>query len=301
MFGSTRLQDLYGIGPGNRLNASPGWGYTATGPAGVPVSPGTKTKVTPMRHLTAAIARTIHTHRLADYALIAGLWVASDLGYFWILPQLSLQPSYNQDPIGAASYYFYWTGVAVILFFRVYATWPIYARWTTFKSRLLSLGLWSLFFFSAIAFTSYVLPRLPPFLWAPELGPEPELPMANSLYFLPKSIEILFQQLLVIALVLIFAAQKFSMRKMSVLCAVMFGSAHVMLLFDPVPLAYVVRFVVLATLFGAIFPRLILRVPNGFAYSYALHWGFYALMVFLGRVIGPTTALANLHGLFGGS
>ncbi len=62
-------------------------------------------------------------------ALIAGLWVASDLGYYLALPKLWVAPNYNADPIAIATYYFYWTGVAVILFWRIYAPWPKICNW----------------------------------------------------------------------------------------------------------------------------------------------------------------------------
>ena len=239
-----------------------------------------------------------NTALIRTLALIAGLWVASDLGYYLILPQLSLIPDYNQSPVSIATYYFFWVGVAVILFFRVYCTWPIYAKWIAFENRPLSLALWIGFFAAALAFTGVILPALPPLQWPPEWGQVPELPQANTLYFLPKSIEILFQQLLVIALVLTLEAEGFNLRKTSIFCALMFGGVHALLVFDQVPWSFVIRFVVLATGFGLVFPVLIVRVRNGFAYAYALHWGYYALTVFLARAVGPGAVLKYLDGLF---
>jgi len=144
-----------------------------------------------------------------------------------------------------------------------------------------------------------ILPALPPFQWPAEWGTPPDLPLANTLYFLPKSIEILFQQLLVIALVLTLAAEGFSLRKTSIFCALMFGGVHVLLVFDQVPWSFVIRFVVLATGFGLVFPVLILRVRNGFAYAYALHWGYYALTIYLARAVGPGTVLSYITAMFG--
>ncbi|MCZ4287256.1 hypothetical protein [Hoeflea alexandrii] len=61
----------------------------------------------------------------------------------------------------------------------------------------LSMG----FFAVAIAFTTYMVPSLPPFFeWCPEW--DSELPITESLYFLPKSFIIVFQQLLIHTLVL---------------------------------------------------------------------------------------------------
>jgi len=236
---------------------------------------------------------------LRTLGLIAGLWVISDLGYYLLLPQLSLIPDYNQSPVSIATYYLFWVGVAVILFFRVYCTWPIYAKWIAFENRPLSLALWIGFFAAATTFTGIILPALPPFQWPAEWGVPPQLPLATTLYFLPKSIEILFQQLLVIALVLTLAAEGFSLRKTSIVCALMFGGVHVLLVFDQVPWSYAIRFEALATGFGLVFPVLILRVRNGFAYAYALHWGYYALTLYLARAVGPGMVLNYIGALFG--
>lgn len=233
-------------------------------------------------------------------APIAGLWVASDVGYYWLLPTLSLIPNYNLSPVSIATYYTFWVGVAVIVFFDVYCTWPRYAKWITFENRLLSLALWILFYTCATTFTGIILPGLPPFDWPPEWGVAPELPQANTLYFLPKSIEILFQQLLVIALVLTLAARDFSLLKISVICALLFGGVHVFLAFGQASWSFVIRFMVVATVFGGVFPVLILRVRNGFAYSYAIHWGYYALTIYLARAVGPGTVLSYIDALFGG-
>jgi hypothetical protein len=125
---------------------------------------------------------------------------------------------------------------------------------------------------------------LPPPTWTESWNP-PEVRVASQWYFLPKSIEILFQQLLVVALVLVLSAQHYSIRKISVYCALGFGAAHILLAFGEVPIGYVIRFMVAAAAFGFIFPYLILRVPNGLAYSYILHWLYYAVTVVMPRFV----------------
>jgi hypothetical protein len=130
---------------------------------------------------------------------------------------------------------------------------------------------------------------LPPPAWTEPWSP-PEVRVATPWYFLPKSIEILFQQLLIVALVLALSAQHYGIRKTSAYCALAFGAAHVLLVFGGVPSGYVVRFVVAATAFGFAFPYLILRVPNGVAYSYIVHWLYYAVTVAMPRIVLPTAA-----------
>lgn len=124
---------------------------------------------------------------------------------------------------------------------------------------------------------------LPPTKWVQPWTP-PDVAVATQWYFLPKSFEILFQQLLIAALVLSLSDAKLGLAKISIGCAIAFGSMHVLLGLGGMPLGYVVRFVVAAALFGLLFPYLILRVPNGLAYSYMVHWIYYAITVAMPRI-----------------
>jgi len=239
--------------------------------------------------------------RLAwNVGLIAGIWTVSDLAYYFLLPSLGQKTSYNDSPIANSLFYVFWVGIAVIAFWPQYATWPRYARWDTFHNRFASLAVWLLAFAGVVLFAGYLLPALPPFNPRAGITP-PELPLATPWYFLPKSIEILFQQLLVVALVLSLAAEKYSLRQISISCALLFGGSHVLLAFGGVPWGYVARFAALAAVFGLAFPYLILRVPNGFAYSYLTHWAYYAITVLMARTIGPGTIPDIVKQLLGAS
>ena len=68
------------------------------------------------------------TGLLPTLALIAGLWTISDVGYYYLLPAMGQNSTYNDGPIGVALYYVFWTGIAVIAFWPLYATWPRYAN-----------------------------------------------------------------------------------------------------------------------------------------------------------------------------
>jgi hypothetical protein len=164
--------------------------------------------------------------------------------------------------------------------------WPLYGQWARFESRFTGYIVWSLSFAGCTLFAAYVLPLLPTVNWTESWNP-PELRVATANYFLPKSIEILFQQLLILALVLALSARDYSIREISVICAVAFGFTHVLLAFSGVPTGYVIRFMVSATVFGFLFPYLLLRVPNGFAYSYMIHWIYYAVSVVLPHLFFP--------------
>jgi hypothetical protein len=215
-------------------------------------------------------------------AQIAGIWTISDIGYF-LLPALGLQASYNAGSVAVTLYYAFWVGIAVITFWPLYGTWPLYGKWTTFENRLTSYIVWSLSFAGCILFAAYVLPLLPSINWKESWNP-PDVAVATPWYFLPKSIEILFQQLLIVALVLTLSARHYTLRKISVYCAIAFGGTHVLLAFGGVPTGYVIRFMVAASSFGFIFPYLLLRVPNGLAYSYIVHWLYYALSVVMPHI-----------------
>ena len=97
------------------------------------------------------------------------------------------------------------------------------------------------------------------------------------------------------------AREGFTLKHISLACGALFGGMHLLLAFDTVSWSYVVRFSVVATLFGLIFPVLILRVRNGLAYSFAVHWFYYALTVFLARAVGPVSIWPLLQGLLGGT
>jgi hypothetical protein len=221
-------------------------------------------------------------------AQIAVIWTASDVGYYFLLPAFGVQPNYNDGSVAVTLYYMFWIGISVITFWPMYASWPQYGRWATFENRLTSYLVWSLSFVGCLLFAAYVLPMLPSVHWKESWTP-PEMVVATPWYFLPKSIDILLQQLLVVALVLAMAAQEWSLRKISICCAVAFGVAHGLLAFGGVPWGYAIRFMISAAAFGFLFPYLILRVPNGLAYSYIVHWLYYAVSVVLPHIFLAST------------
>ena len=215
---------------------------------------------------------------------IAVIWVLSDLSFYLILPTLGLTGSYNGGSVAVSVHYVYWTGIAIIAFSPLYAEWLRTRPRAASEQRITSYLLWSVSFAGFVLFAAYLLPLLPPPVWDQSWDP-PEVRIATSLYFLPKSIEILFQQLLILALVLALAARGHGLRRICGTCALAFGGVHVLLALGGMPAGYVVRFMVAATAFGLVFPILILRVPNGLAYSYILHWIYYAVTVAMPRLL----------------
>lgn len=208
---------------------------------------------------------------------IAAIWIASDLGYYFLLPALGVKPSYNAGAVAITLYYIFWIGIAVITF------WDLYGHWVKFENRVASYAVWTLSFGGCTLFAAYVFPQLPSTIWAQSWSP-PDVAVATEWYFLPKSVDILFQQLLILALVLSLSARSLTIGMISLYCAGLFGGMHVLLGLGGMPFGYVVRFMVAAAIFGLVFPYLILRVPNGLGYSYMLHWVYYAASVAMPRL-----------------
>lgn len=189
-----------------------------------------------------------------------------------------------------ATFYLFWSGLAAIVF------WPLYSRWNadgpfpTLRNRVLAALIWAATFAAILTFLHWGLPALPPARWPEDLGAPPDLLMAVPAYFFPKTAEILFQQLLVLAMVVSLSIDGLPLRTIALFTALLFGGMHVLLAFSGIPLRGVVMFLVASTLFGAVLPYLILRTRFGLAAAFALHWSFYAGVLFQARVFGPHVA-----------
>jgi len=95
-------------------------------------------------------------------------------------------------------------------------------------------------------------------------------------YLVPKSFEILFQQLIIVVLTLRLAATGLPLTGVVLTFLGCFALLHLPMLLlvrRRVGIAYNLASLTLA----AVFPLLILRVPSGVVYSYATHWSFYTL------------------------
>jgi len=201
-------------------------------------------------------------------AVIAGAWSLASLGYFRLLPVLGAEVGYNDAPVFFASYYAAWAAVIAAVFrapFQRMAQEVSAGHAAAVAAMVILFGGYALF----------LIPRLPATEWTYTQTPV-EFFWANSWYFLPKSVEILFQQVLIAALVLALDALRLTLRQISLLVAALFGGFHLSLaLAYPNPL-YVMRYSVAAAIFGAMVPWFLLRLRGGFLISYAVHWSYYA-------------------------
>jgi len=209
---------------------------------------------------------------------VASIWLISNIGYYLFLPALGFGGGYNVDPIQITLYYLFWIGVTVFAF------------WDIFQHKVKLENIWLL---SAVVllggalitlFLGYVFPHLPSLTWSQSWKPASELLYATPWYFLPKSIDIFLQQLLVLVMVRAFSSRKYSLLATSLWCAGLFGGAHLLLVFGG-GVVYTAIFTLSALVASFVFPYLILRVKNGFIYSYFLHWFFYAFVIIIIRYI----------------
>ena len=217
-----------------------------------------------------------HSHppdyrRLVTTALIAALaWGLSSVGYYEIVDRLGLTVGYNDAPYLFALYYAAWTAAMVAVFHRGIPAW--YRRFNPPRYKAAPLVPVAL----VGCFALVLLPRLPTTEWTlPD--PPPDLLSATSLYFLPKTVEILFQQVLITALILSLRARDASLVRISLVTAALFGGFHLSMVLTVDSNGHVLVYTVAATLFGAIAPWLYMRARDGFAWAYGLHLAFYAL------------------------
>lgn len=207
-----------------------------------------------------------HARATIDIVMIGVLWSVSSIGYYEIKDGLGLSIGYKDAPFIYSAYYLGFTILAVVLFQRRLRQWHPPAH--RVLPILAVLGM-------IAVFTLGVLPVLPEIdLSLAPLDP-PEFMFANAAYYIPKSFEILFQQVLILTIVLLFSAFGWQTLQIGFLTAILFGLFHLSLIFNGVTAFYVARFTIAAICFGAVVPSLMLATRNGATLSFGLHWGFY--------------------------
>jgi hypothetical protein len=211
----------------------------------------------------------------------------SDLGYYFGLPAFGVGTDYNLNPMPIATFYLFWSGLAAIVFWPLYSRWNADAAFPTLRNRVQAGMIWTTSFAAVLAFLHWGLPNLPQATWPEELGKAPDLLMATPAYFFPKTMEIVFQQLLVLAMIVSLSIDGLPLRTTSIFVALLFGGMHILLAFSGIPPRAVIMFIVASTAFGLILPRLILQTRFGLAATFALHWAFYAAVLCQARIFGP--------------
>ncbi len=209
---------------------------------------------------------------------VVAIWLLAGVGYYYVIVIAGIGDVYSYHPFGIAAYYLFWVALTLAAFRHFYKE-RERIEWHASMFVAIFLGV-----IGVAWYLLYILPQFPPVHWASEWEPPAELFYASPWYFLPKSIEIGLQQLLLAAMVLAFDMRKLPLNKIALWSAALFGGMHLLLVFNGSSLAYTAFFTASAVVAGFIFPYLMLRVRNGFIYSYFLHWGFYAAVIVLARL-----------------
>ncbi len=99
-------------------------------------------------------------------------------------------------------------------------------------------------------------------------------------YLFSKAFEVLFQQTMIVALVLTIHRETESLLYVILIYTVVFSIAHIPLmnLFGDQAKSFARFYVVAAIVSGLVFPPLILKVDGGFVYAYVIHSFFYTLL-----------------------
>lgn len=203
-------------------------------------------------------------------------WSVSSVGYYEIAGALDLSTGYNEAPVLFSLYYGAWSVLVAVVFG------PAIGGWSKNAGPGEDHGALAMLLMAFGFFALLVLPQLPQVEIPPGLNVA-DIVSAEPWYFVPKTVEIVFQQILLTALVLVLWAQNLTMRQLSILIAALFGGFHLTLALTDATTFYVFRYTIAATIFGALVPYLLLKLRNGFVYSFGIHWAFYAVDATLGH------------------
>lgn len=214
-------------------------------------------------------------------ASVAGLWTLATVGYYVALPVFGYELSYNTAPVVIACYFLVWAAISFLYFLDLFRAWQSRDTrlwWYGGASLVCAMVVWGLLYELSLV----------PILRGPQLAPYSDILLSTPWYFLPKSVEILMQQILTTVVILALHSRLGSFKKVLIGYAVCFGGAHVLLFaLSGAPTPYALIMTVGAMLSTFVFPYLILRVRGGFVYTYAIHLIFYILLAMLLRTWPP--------------
>lgn len=197
---------------------------------------------------------------------IITLWIASYVGYIVILPAFGISLSYAHTPLLSTAYYGAWVAVALLLFPTTIAR--VHLEQSTYAY----IALAGFISFAAL-FYSIILPTLSGY--GEVVGQSGNFFLgATQDFFLPKMTELVFQQILITALILSIASFDNNVLFVSLAYMVLFVLGHAFILLET-SAGFVGLYALGAMLSAIAFPFLILRVRNGFVYTFMLHWLFY--------------------------
>ncbi|MFZ1481639.1 MAG: hypothetical protein WAT25_12805, partial [Paracoccaceae bacterium] len=158
--------------------------------------------------------------------IVAVLWLVSSQAYYALVTTLGLDSGYDAAPVLFAAYYLTWAAVALWLFRALIA--DNLGHTTVAREGLAMLPVLVGF----ALFVVYGLPLLPKVSELRAPSEPPEFMFSSAWYYLPKSADILFQQVLAASLILTAARAGYRLLPIALGMAVAFGGFHLLLAFD---------------------------------------------------------------------
>jgi hypothetical protein len=203
---------------------------------------------------------------------LAAFWTVANAGFFFIADTFGYTVSYNEQPLLFSLYYIFWALVVLMYYAALFRSWMPHredARVLMYESAAFTTLVWGLL---------YVLSQLPT-VTGPKIAPYTDLMLSSWWFFLPKSAEILVQQLLITVLLVTLKDYVGTFSRIVLAYAVTFGGLHAAvyaLASAPAPYETVMTLAAIGS--SLIFPYFILRVRGGFIHAYAFHLVFYIIL-----------------------
>lgn len=226
-------------------------------------------------------------------AKVFALWAFVNVGCYVVLPLFGFDASYNANPVIIALLFLVWAFLCILCFRDVFDAWRNEGksirifRWIKPKKPNIRIIVMQSVAGAILLCLLLVMFSLFPALRGPTFAPYTDIVLSTPWYFLPKSMEILVQQILLTAFVLVFHLKYRSFKKVIVGYLLFFGGAHFLYAFTGTPTPYWMTVTAAALLSAAVFPYLILRVRGGFVFTYMLHLCFYIVLAMLIHIWPP--------------
>ncbi len=207
-----------------------------------------------------------HASFIAELGILACLWLAGWGVAFWLIRK---GITYVENYLITSLVFLSFSALLVVSFGRRYE--PLTRNPTALPFLVLLL---------AVVVTIALYAVCPRYFNRPDAliakHPEEFYLRMDYRYLVSKSFEVLFQQLVIVALTLLLAATGLSMMGIVLTFLGVFGLLHLPML-RIVGKGVGMYYALAAATLAVVFPLLILRVHYGFVYSYAVHWFAYTL------------------------
>ena len=207
-----------------------------------------------------------HASFIAELGILACLWLAGWGVAFWLIRK---GITYVENYLITSLAFLSFSALLVVSFGRRYE--PLTRNPTALPFLVLLL---------AVVVTIALYAVCPRYFKRPDAliakHPEEFYLRMDYRYLVSKSFEVLFQQLVIVALTLLLAATGLTRTGIVLAFLVLFGLLHLPML-RVIGGGLGIYYTIASATLAVVFPLLILRVHYGFVYSYAAHWFSYML------------------------